>query len=308
MSNIDLNMIFLSHAKEDKPFVSDLYDKLFELGYSVWFDKENIRGGDIFVNEIIKAIHSSRYFIVIVSSHSVNNRWVNDELVRAIDLNVIGKIEKIIPIVLDDCEVPLLIDNKYSRLDFKNSSDYTANFTKLLGCLLPPWRHLTIDKDILFRAFYHSSQACRRIKNVILHANFFKVCLDEAKIVEREYEDCLRIDARATTAYRLWMDEIKTDGLVCPGCNSSLSATQKEDLEKLGCTKGSLLTFLGVALHTDKVYFYEPSSLNVSVMDYWQKSLNLRVFDSSQACMLLDHFATNPPLLRERTSTRLLKG
>lgn len=98
---------FISHASEDKDrFVRGFATKLRDQGIEAWFDEWEIAPGNSIVRKVFdEGIQESNVFIVILSNFSVNKPWVREEL----DIGVIKKINegsKIIPVVIDDCEIP----------------------------------------------------------------------------------------------------------------------------------------------------------------------------------------------------------
>ena len=98
--------VFLSHASEDKAFVLDFAARLRRRGVDVWLDRWEILPGDSFVDRIFEeGIARAQAIIVVLSRHSVAKPWVREELnvavVRRIDAAI-----RLIPVVIDDCEVP----------------------------------------------------------------------------------------------------------------------------------------------------------------------------------------------------------
>lgn len=108
--------IFLAHAKEDKDAVIQLYDRLQQQGYKPWLDKKDLLGGQLWDDEIKKAIDSSDIFIACLSNRSVEKRgYVQKEFRMALqkcgDLPE-GKIF-LIPLRLDNCDIPNLRQREY---------------------------------------------------------------------------------------------------------------------------------------------------------------------------------------------------
>src|ERR1017187_1997785 len=98
---------FVSYASEDKDrFVLGFARKLRERGVDAWLDRWEIKPGDSLVEKIFEeGIKNADSFLVVVSSNSILKRWVREEL----DSGVVRKIEKtcrLIPVVIDACEVP----------------------------------------------------------------------------------------------------------------------------------------------------------------------------------------------------------
>ncbi|WP_018343898.1 TIR domain-containing protein [Cytophaga aurantiaca] len=98
--------VFISYSHEDKKFVEWLKNNLKDLGLDIWFDQQEINLGDSIKNKITTGIQSSSTFIVVLSNSSKNSSWVKYELNSALLLNAINKGVKIIPIKIDDSEVP----------------------------------------------------------------------------------------------------------------------------------------------------------------------------------------------------------
>lgn len=99
--------VFISHASEDKPrFVTALATKLRENGVDVWLDRWEILPGDSLVDKIFEeGLKDVNAVIIVLSDFSVTKPWVTEEL-NASMVARISKGTKIIPVVIDDCEVP----------------------------------------------------------------------------------------------------------------------------------------------------------------------------------------------------------
>jgi len=99
--------VFLSHASEDKDrFVLPFATALRQNGVDVWLDKWEILPGDSLVDKLFEeGLKAASAVIIVISSYSVDKRWVREELNAAI-VNRINKQTKIIPVVIDECEVP----------------------------------------------------------------------------------------------------------------------------------------------------------------------------------------------------------
>jgi TIR domain len=99
--------VFLSHASEDKDrFVLAFAMKLREKGIDVWLDKWEILPGDSLVDKIFEeGIKNAQAIIVVLSNYSVDKAWVKEELNAAVVKRIDG-ISKLIPVLIDDCEVP----------------------------------------------------------------------------------------------------------------------------------------------------------------------------------------------------------
>jgi hypothetical protein len=104
--------VFLSHASEDKErFVLRFAAQLRAKGVDVWLDRWEMMPGDSLIDKIFEeGIGKAEAIIVVVSKHSVHKPWVREELNAAV-VKRINKGSLLIPVVLDDCEVPVALQS-----------------------------------------------------------------------------------------------------------------------------------------------------------------------------------------------------
>jgi formylglycine-generating enzyme required for sulfatase activity len=99
----------LAHASEDKPAVLALYNRLKQAGYKPWLDKKDLIPGQIWRDEIPKAIKASQIFLACLSGKSANKQgYIQRELRIALD--ILGEMLPgtifFIPMRLEECEIP----------------------------------------------------------------------------------------------------------------------------------------------------------------------------------------------------------
>lgn len=99
--------VFLSHASEDKArFVMAFATALRMKGIDVWLDKWEMLPGDSLVDKIFEeGLKEAAAVIVVVSKYSIGKPWVREEL-NAATVKKITTGTKLIPVVIDECEVP----------------------------------------------------------------------------------------------------------------------------------------------------------------------------------------------------------
>ena len=99
--------VFLSYAHEDYPYAKRLYDKLSSLPQvDVWFDKETLSPGQKWELEIRKAIRSSRFFLLLLSSRSTGKKgYYQREIREALKIYEEYPDDDIylVPVRIDDC-------------------------------------------------------------------------------------------------------------------------------------------------------------------------------------------------------------
>ena len=101
--------IFLAYAREDQAQVRKLHADLRARGFEPWLDKVDLLPGQIWEIEIAKAIRQAGVFLACLSSRSVGKiGYVQSEFRLA--LSAFGQRPAgtifLIPVRLDDCEVP----------------------------------------------------------------------------------------------------------------------------------------------------------------------------------------------------------
>lgn len=107
MSDAAVPRVFVSHASEDKEAHAEpLARALLARGVDAWYDQWEIGPGDSLVQKIYEeGLKGAQGMVVVLSCTSVEKPWVKAEL----DAGVVRRIEgslRLMPIVVDDCEVP----------------------------------------------------------------------------------------------------------------------------------------------------------------------------------------------------------
>ena len=124
-----MTRIFLCHANEDKAQVRDVYQRLKAEGFQPWLDEEDLLPGQLWEQEIPRALRASDFILIFFSQTSVAKRgYVQREMKLALDAWMeipAGQIHTI-PVKLDDCTIParfkpfqwvdLFRDNSWERL------------------------------------------------------------------------------------------------------------------------------------------------------------------------------------------------
>lgn len=66
-----VSKVFLSHSSADKAFVDRLASDLERVNVGVWYDKWEIRVGDLLIEKIEQGIKSNDYLAIVLSPSSV---------------------------------------------------------------------------------------------------------------------------------------------------------------------------------------------------------------------------------------------
>jgi hypothetical protein len=101
---------------------------------NVWVDEWEIYPGDSLVQIIFEeGLKDSEAVIIVLSEHSVDKPWVREEL----DASVIKKVEDLttlIPVVIDDCEVPeSLRSTVWQKIE--NLEEYGTEFDRKVAAI-----------------------------------------------------------------------------------------------------------------------------------------------------------------------------
>lgn len=123
--------VFLSHSSLDSAITARVAETLRNHGIPVWYSATNIRGAQQWHDEIGRALKRCDFFIVLLSNHSIVSEWVKRELSYA--LNHAQYTEKILPVILEDCEYESLSWTLGSFQMVDLAHDYTDGCRSILN-------------------------------------------------------------------------------------------------------------------------------------------------------------------------------
>ena len=134
--NEKMPKVFISLANEDKErFVESFAKKLTTKGINPWAYFWELLPGDSLVDKIFEeGIKNADAIIVIISKFSINKPWVREELNAAFIKKIENKI-KLIPVIIDDCEIPECL--KYTVWQkIKDMKHYDEEFNRIVSSIL----------------------------------------------------------------------------------------------------------------------------------------------------------------------------
>ena len=131
--------LFLCHSSADKAFVRRLRRDVERSGVRCWLDETEMKVGDSIREKIEKGIQESDFLAIVLSAASVESPWLQKELDAAFIRQTRERGAFILPVVLEECQIPTLISGlKYA--DFR--TDYGSGLEALLAALgSPPAEH-----------------------------------------------------------------------------------------------------------------------------------------------------------------------
>lgn len=98
--------VFISYSRRDQEAVSKIQKALARQGVDVWIDQEDIGTGSRWDLQIEEGIQKSKKVLVILSAESIVSQNVSDEWAFALE-----KGKHLIPVLLEECDVPMRIAN-----------------------------------------------------------------------------------------------------------------------------------------------------------------------------------------------------
>jgi hypothetical protein len=114
--------VFLSYCSADEAWVIRLKKALERDGLRVWRDKDCIRPGDLFIEEIANGVRNSRCIAIVVTRRSVESNWVREEYNRALSL-AINAGKRLIGLRLDESELPDFLQIRHA-VDFRDAKRF----------------------------------------------------------------------------------------------------------------------------------------------------------------------------------------
>lgn len=116
--------MFFSYSRDDSELVLNLAKELRQAGADVWLDQLDIPAGQRWDSAIQNALTDADTLIVALSKTSISSDNVMDEVSYALE-----KDKKVIPVLLEECEIPFRI----RRLQFV---DLTTNYEEGIKTIL----------------------------------------------------------------------------------------------------------------------------------------------------------------------------
>ena len=124
---------FISYAHEDAEMANKIMEYLKNYAgdnISVFLDDKANRHGENIVDKINKALSNARFFLLLLSPASVDAEWPTAERDAALLTDLSGRAGRIIPVIVDDCEIPPLLRIR-KWIDLRRNKD----FDKMMGAV-----------------------------------------------------------------------------------------------------------------------------------------------------------------------------
>lgn len=167
--------IFLSHSSLDNDFTDKLHSLLEQAGFNVWYDEKKMISNSHILTDLPKYMGDSEAFIVILSRNSCSSSWVQDEYGYARGLYDKKELKAIIPVVIDDCDIPGFYNN-YKWIDCKEDLTPVA-FFGILAALYGSSENMREEKDV------YVSYSWRKDEQALVNAVFRQLKRKQYRII-----------------------------------------------------------------------------------------------------------------------------
>lgn len=124
--------VFLSHSFMDKSLVTSVALDLKEKGIETWLDAFDILPGESIITKINQGLNDCDFILLFLSQNSVKSNWVTKEWESILWDEVNSNKIKIIPIKLEQCDVPKILQTK-KYIDF--STSYSIGLKQLIDTI-----------------------------------------------------------------------------------------------------------------------------------------------------------------------------
>jgi len=138
--------VFLSYSTKDEARVEPLAERLRADGVRVWFDRFALEGGDHVYRTVQEGLAKSRHLALFLSPSAVASGWVEAESGAILYRDPSNRENRLIPILLADCEVPELLA-PLRQIDLRSSAgkDFEDGYRLLLrACRRPAEGNATV--------------------------------------------------------------------------------------------------------------------------------------------------------------------
>jgi len=182
--------VFISFVREDANFAESLSKYLIERGVQVLTDKSSVYVGESIVDAMEKAIEQAKYVLVLMSSAYFNSQWASQEWQIAMAYESEHNQVKLIPILLEECEIPLLLATK-QYADFRNQSAIDRSLPELLYIIQQDISSADVEGVVSFGSIstdVESSELRAMIEDLQSKVDAFIQGTDgETNVAEEEY-------------------------------------------------------------------------------------------------------------------------
>lgn len=130
--------VFVSYASPDEALAGRLVSDLGAHGIESFFGENDTRPGESIPIRISQNLEQSDYFVLLVSSHSVGRRWVEEEWSAAFVREINERRAFLFLLRLDDTQPPTILTARYYLDAFR---DWNGAVERLVGTWMRDWEN-----------------------------------------------------------------------------------------------------------------------------------------------------------------------
>ena len=130
--------VFISYSSQDKAWVrGELLTRLEAAGLQVIIDFRDFRLGAPSINEMERAVTTSRKTLLVLTPTYLASQWAEFENLMLQTLDPANRALRLIPLLKERCDLPIRI-GFLTYVDFTDSAEYDRAWQRLLGGLGAP--------------------------------------------------------------------------------------------------------------------------------------------------------------------------
>src|SRR6266508_1639197 len=113
--------VFISYSHKNNKFVEErLIPFLKERSFTYCIDNESFKTGSTSIEEMERCVNNSKRVILVLTKDYLESEWAKFENIMAQTLDPSAKSRKLIPLLVEDCELPLRL-KIYNYRDLRNN-------------------------------------------------------------------------------------------------------------------------------------------------------------------------------------------
>ncbi|MBI5652988.1 MAG: toll/interleukin-1 receptor domain-containing protein [Chloroflexi bacterium] len=115
--------VFISYSNKDTEWVEKILIPYLDSHGIKAFTDRKFKGGSLSIEQMASSIENSKYTIAVMTKNFMTSEWTRIETAMAQTLNPDASERKLVPILLEDCDIPLRLRVLHYR-DLRNNEEW----------------------------------------------------------------------------------------------------------------------------------------------------------------------------------------
>ena len=196
--------VFISYSHSDQAWVTtDLLSKLEQKGLQVCIDYRDFEAGAPSVNEMRRAVTTSRKTLLVLTKNYLESAWTEFEVLMISTMDPANRQRRLIPLRKEECQLPDQI-GYLTYVDFANPVDWEIEWRKLLTALQRTNHQnngeisFAVDEGVLKQQVAETSRSAREGLEALLELMEDRQVQADVAAFEAIFEtSCKQIDSLA---------------------------------------------------------------------------------------------------------------